>query len=206
MLYVCISVWVRHACISTQEWFCMYVWNDTFPSLIFRTHLREWVYPLSWLDPVWLTHINSPIPSSSYSPPPHPHPLHNTIFWFIGLISLCWWSTEDVRQNLQRVFMVHSTDTLAWLNIHCHIHMRVQKCAHANIEIIQKTKTCTHATHLHFVSHDFHTTGVYVLVFLWTEINFVHDLMTSNDLLQLTVISYDPSGNIFGKNKHGNAQ
>lgn len=102
--------------------------------------------------------------------------------------------------------MVHSTDTLAWLNIHCHIHMRVQKRVHANIEIIQKTKTCTHATHLHFVSHDFHTTGVYVLVFLWTEINFVHDLMTSNDLLQLKVISYDPSGNIFGKNKHGNAQ
>lgn len=111
---------ILHVCVS----------NDTFPTLIFRTHLREWVHPLSWLDPVWLTHSSS-LHSSFFFLPTTP-----TIFWFIGVIFLRWWSTEDVRQNLQRVFMVCSTDTLAWLN--SYMHMQMEKRAH--IEQIQTVK------------------------------------------------------------------
>lgn len=85
---------------------------------------------LSWLDPLWLTDwiagtlsLPAILSTLDFFPP------YNTIFWFIGLISLCW-STEDVKRNLQRVLMVCSTDSLAALNISCHMQKQMEKRVH----------------------------------------------------------------------------
>lgn len=66
------------------------------------TLFREWA--LSWLDPVWLTRRNA-FTRSFFFFFFWSHDTHlQQHFWFIGLISLRWWSTKDVKQNLQRVF------------------------------------------------------------------------------------------------------
>lgn len=141
-IYFCMCATCMH--FHTWEWFCMYVRNDTFPTLIFRTHLREWVYPLSWLGPVWLTdsqelsHSQLFIPLFIFFFPTTL--ICNNIFWFIGLISLCWWSTEDVKQNLQRVFFLCCVPQIHWPGL---IFTVTCTCGWRNVHM-QMSKTYRH--------------------------------------------------------------
>lgn len=104
-----------------------------------RTHLRECVLVVLTPDPVWLT--DSQELFHLQAPPPHTL-ICNNIFWFIGLISLRWWSMEDVKQNLQKGFNgFYWPGCIFAVTCTCMCEFR------RNTD----TKRCTHATNLNFV-------------------------------------------------------
>lgn len=80
----------------TRERLCVCVWNEPFPESLNTLQGMSVVLTGSSLtDSQELFHSQL---FSFFLIPRH------NIFWFIGLISLHWWSTKDVKQNLQRVF------------------------------------------------------------------------------------------------------
>lgn len=177
----------------TWEGFCMCVWNDTFPTLIFRTHSREWVYPLPWLDLVWLTD------SQELSHPQLVFPLfiflthdthlqqHFLVLWLIFPVLMQYRGCE--AKSSKDFYAAFRTYIGLVEYSPAHAHAEVEMCTY-KYKKNTDTKTCTHATHFMF-SMIFTMTGLYALDFLWTEKQIetsVHELMTSIILLVTCVL------------------
>lgn len=84
----------------TRERPCVCVWNEPFPETL--NTLRGMSVVLTGSS---LTDSQERFHSQLFFFFFWSHDTHlQQHFWFIGLISLRWWSTKDVKQNLQRVF------------------------------------------------------------------------------------------------------
>lgn len=154
LFFAFICVCVQQACISTHDSICMCVWNDTFPSLIFRTHLREWVYPLPWLDPAWLTRRNSLTPSSSFHSSNFSPQHSNFLVHWLNFPPLMEYRGCEAKSSKGFYGVFHRYIGLVDYSIShaCHV---MEILVHANIQKIQTLKYANMPLIL-YVFHDFH--------------------------------------------------